>query len=206
MSNVKNSSSWTLVQVHKYKLTQSSHVMRSIWSSHTMIIKKINEYDVGKKSHNRLDHCYDVRSLWHHGDIITDRVRSTREGNVFSLFTPGGGGYPSQVQPGGYPDGGTWARSSRGVYPDGVPRWGGTPPQVPPPHQTWLGGYPSRGYLTSGTPPLSDLAGGSTSVGGTPLWIPPPRQIRYNPPGGLFFEETMFIIQVTARVSTFERF
>ena len=34
--------------------------------------------------------------------FITDRVRSTREGNVFSLSTPRGEGYPSQVQPGGY--------------------------------------------------------------------------------------------------------
>ena len=38
--------------------------------------------------------------------IFTDRVRSTREGNVFSLFTPAGGGgephlgYPPPVGPG----------------------------------------------------------------------------------------------------------
>ena len=63
--------------------------------------------------------------------IFTDRVRSTREGNVFSLSTPrgipepgpaGGGGYPNQVQPGGewYPGG----YSSRGVPWWGVPHLG----------------------------------------------------------------------------------
>ena len=94
--------------------------------------------------------------------IITDRVRSTREGNVLTrvcpsicLSTPGG--YPSQVQAGGTP-----ARSDQGV---------------PLP-----GGYP-----TSGTP-LSDLVGRGTHLryppirpgrgrgypcwGGTPPWVP----------------------------------
>ena len=54
--------------------------------------------------------------------IITDRVCSTREGNVFSLFTPGGGGggYPGQVQTGGgggYPTSGTPPSDLAGRYP-----------------------------------------------------------------------------------------
>ena len=41
------------------------------------------------------------------GIIFTDCVCSTKEGNVFSLFTPGGGvGYPGQVQMGGGGGGG----------------------------------------------------------------------------------------------------
>ena len=65
------------------------------------------------------------------------------------LFTPQGRGYPGQVQLGRVPRPG--------------PAGGGTPPQVPPSHQTWPGGYP-----TSGTP-------SQTWQGGTPPWVPPVR-------------------------------
>ena len=74
-----------------------------------------------------------------------------REGNVFSLSTPvgggvprpgpaGAGGYPRQVQPGGYPC-------------EGVPhlRY--------PPHRTWLGGYPTLG--TNPTPVRPGWGGGT---------------------------------------------
>ena len=113
------------------------------------------------------------------GHIFTDRIRSTREGNVFSLFTPGGGypgqvwggEYPSQVQRGvplldGYPILGTPLSKWLG-YPDG-----GTPPWVPPvgPGQ----GVPQLGeYPTSGTTPHQTWPGG-TLMGGTPPQVPPP--------------------------------
>ena len=81
--------------------------------------------------------------------IFTDRVRSTREGNVFSLSTPGGGGVPEPGPAGGETLMGGVARW--GVphlrYPPGQTWPGGTPPRVPP-HQTWLGGTPA-----GGTPP-----------------------------------------------------
>ena len=150
--------------------------------------------------------------------LVTDRIRSTTERLCFDtclsicLSTPrvvpqpgpAWGvpllGYPSQVQPGGYPLLGDYPTSGTppsdlggGVphfmYPPvrpgwGYPCWGVTPPQVPP--QSDLGGrYPCwgiqpRGYCTSSTPP-SDLAGGyhtsstphQTWPGGTPPWAPP---------------------------------
>ena len=94
--------------------------------------------------------------------LITDRVRSTRGGYIFSLSVsshPGGGypirltggGTPSQVQPGGgtpspvQPGGGVpHPRSSRG---------GGTPSQVQP------GGYPIPGPARGGTPSQVQLGG-----------------------------------------------
>ena len=100
-------------------------------------------------------------------NVITARVRSTREGNVLTRVCPsvcpqGGypypimlcnisqnamgqlGGVPCQVQLGGYP-----ARSSPGGYPG----WG-----VP-----WPGGYPGRGGTLAG----GTLAGGVPWPGGT---------------------------------------
>ena len=90
-------------------------------------------------------------------DFVTDRIRRMRESNVFSLFTPvGGGGYPGQVQMGGYP-----SQVQRGVPHLGYPRSHlarGTS------HQTWLGWYPRQGVPCQGVPhlgyPQSDLAGG----------------------------------------------
>ena len=109
--------------------------------------------------------------------LITDRARSTREGNVLTrvcpsicLPTPGGGGtlarsrgYPSQVQWGGWPGwGGTPARGT----PRRVPLSdlaGGTHLGYPP--LNLAGGYPCRReYRTSGTP-LSDLARGYPTSG-----------------------------------------
>ena len=103
-----------------------------------------------------------IRKSW----IFTDRVRSTREGNVFSLFTPrepgpAGGGVPEPgpargvPEPGparGYPDGGTQWGVPHLRYPI-IPGWGGTPAGRYPdggtpmfnPSQTWPGGYPGRG-------------------------------------------------------------
>ena len=100
-------------------------------------------------------------------------VRSTREGNVFSLFTP----------------------RRRGVPRPGPARWGvpqpglmeGTPPRVSP-HQTWMG-VPWWGYPTLGTPhrtwvggvwvphlryTLSDLGGGYPWQGVPEVGYPPP--------------------------------
>ena len=77
--------------------------------------------------------------------IITDRLRSTREGYVLTRVCPSIhpsvcphlGGYPSQV------------------HPEGVPH-------LRYPHQTWLGGYPNGGYPDEGYP-----------NGGTPPQVPP---------------------------------
>ena len=124
-------------------------------------------------------HCF-------HWYIFTDRVRSTRESYVLTgvcpsicLSTPGGGGYPSQIQQaGGYPSqiqvggvlqpgpgGGYPSQVQAGGYPNGgvphlryppigpgrgVPQLGGTPPRVPPPVDLCRG-LPQRG----GTPPSS---------------------------------------------------
>ena len=80
---------------------------------------------------------------------------------ILSVHGGGGGGYLSQVQPGGVPkqgpaggEGGTQARSSQGGYPsqvqlEGVPLTGG--PHLGNPHQTRLGGTPAGvgGYPTS---------------------------------------------------------
>ena len=67
----------------------------------------------------------------------------------FHVMGPGGGrGTP------------TWSSQ-------GVPRWGGILPQVPP--SNLAGGTPMEGVPTSGTPTL-DLAGG-TQWEGTPPWV-----------------------------------
>ena len=115
--------------------------------------------------------------------IITDRVRSTREGNVFSLFTPGGG-VPRPGPDGGVPQpgliGGNPARSD-----GGYPCWGGTPPQVPPPQLDLARGVPRWGYSTSGTPQF-DLARGYQCRGypilGTPhqTWLDPHKDNRWS--------------------------
>ena len=113
------------------------------------------------------DRKYEKHHCW---AIVTDRIRRMREGNVFSLVTPvgGGGGYPGQVQ------------------------MGGTPPRITP-HQAWLG-VPWLGgeYPTSGTPPVRPGWGapwlgvphlgytppvrpgwGVAQWGGTLPWVPP---------------------------------
>ena len=109
--------------------------------------------------------------------IFTDRVRSTREGNVFSLFTPGGGG-GGVPRPGPDRGGGTLARSVGGGYSPldlvgGYPTLG-TPsdlargvPHLGYPCQNWLGGTP-MGVPHLGYPP-SDLAGGTQSGGYPPV-------------------------------------
>ena len=79
--------------------------------------------------------------------IFTDRVRSTREGNVLTRVCPSiclstlGVGHPNQVQVGSTP-----ARSSRG---GGVPQPG-----------------PAQGVPHLGYPPPSDLAGRFPPAGG----------------------------------------
>ena len=109
--------------------------------------------------------------------VFTDRVRSTREGNVFSLSTPRGrwgtrarsspGGYPSQVQPGGGlpkpgPAGGVpWSGGLPNGYPTLV-----TPPVRP--------GWGTGGYPTLGTPG-QPWPGGVRRWGGTPPQVPPIR-------------------------------
>ena len=79
-------------------------------------------------------------------NIFTDRVRSTREGNVFSLSTPRGGNLGRVRWVGG--GGCSWWGGTQG----GIPLAGGFPPQVPP-LSDLVGATPGRGYPTSGTPP-----------------------------------------------------
>ena len=102
--------------------------------------------------HTTKDKCYFCTRL------ITDRVRSTREGYVLTRVCP-------SIHPSVCPHlggGGTPARFS----PPRVPPTSGHPP--PP-----VG--PGRGYPTSGTPPPSDLAGGYPD-GGVPH-LPPPSDL-----------------------------
>ena len=71
--------------------------------------------------------------------VVTDRIRRMGEGNVFSLYTPGGGGYPGQVQTGVYRP---W---HGGTYPCQVQTGGGGVPTLvspPPPARV---GTPSPG-------------------------------------------------------------
>ena len=110
--------------------------------------------------------------------VITDRIRRMREGNVFSLSTPvGGGGTPARSSQGvphlGYPPvrpglgGGTppWVPPSR-TWPGGYPCQKGTPLSIP--HWTWWGGTPAgRGVPHLGNPP-SYLAGGYPCQEGVP--------------------------------------
>ena len=111
--------------------------------------------------------------------IITDRVRSTREGYVLTRVCPSiclstpGGGYPSQIQMGvpllkGYPTLST---------PPPFYLVGGTPPQVPPPSIRPGWGVPPP-------PPPSDLAGGYPRPGGNPPQVTPPPPHQTWPEGG----------------------
>ena len=118
---------------------------------------------------------------WFRNHLVTDRVRSTRGGNVFTLFTSwggggysiqltGGGGTPSQVQAGGGTPsqvqaggGGTPSQVQVGGVPHPRSKWGGTPmggtptggvPGVPPRPADW------GGTLMGGYPPPTQLTGG----------------------------------------------
>ena len=121
--------------------------------------------------------------------IFTARIRRMGEGNVFSLFTSGGGGgvpvshnalqhfpechgaagggYPARSSPAG--GGVPWQVQLGGIpWPGGYPGWG-----VPWPGGTlaggvpWPGGYPGwGGTLAGGVPwPGGTLAGGGTQLG-----------------------------------------
>ena len=105
--------------------------------------------------------------------IVTDRVRSTREGYVLTRVCP-------SIHPSVCPHlggGGTPARSRQREYPSQV-QVEGTPtggyPTSGTPHQTWPGGTRPGGYPTSGTPPVRPGQGG-TLTGGTPPQVPPVR-------------------------------
>ena len=126
--------------------------------------------------------------------FITDRVRSTRGGNVFTLFTicgEGGtpsswwggtpfpcldGGYPIQLTGGATPfpglDGGGTPSSWWGVLPSQV--WRGVPPSqvwtggCPLPRSRW--GYPLAIYPQQGYPPYrSNIACTCYTAVGMPL-------------------------------------
>ena len=108
-------------------------------------------------------------------NIITDRIRRLGEGNVFSLFTPGG----------------TPTRSRRGRWvPQPGPDWGGVPwpgpdggvPQVRyPPDRSGWGGVPrpgpDRGYPKVGTPLPGQDGGGYPNIGTPQGRYPPPPEI-----------------------------
>ena len=100
------------------------------------------------------------------GVIITDRVRSTREGYVLTRVCPSVCPHLGVPWPG--PAGGGGDRVPQPGPGEGVPWWGGTPPQVLPPSDL-ARGYPNWGYPTSGTPPtIGPGCGGGTLMGGDP--------------------------------------
>ena len=75
--------------------------------------------------------------------IFTDRIRRMREGNVFSLSTPVGGG-----------GGVTPARSRQGGIPQPGPAGGRYPTLSTPPGPGWGRGYPCQGYTPPWVPPI----------------------------------------------------
>ena len=92
--------------------------------------------------------------------FITARIRRMGEGNVFSLSTFGGGGYPYPIM-------------LCNIFQNAMGQPGGVPHQVQP------GGYPGRGggTLAGGVPCLGGvpwlggtLARGGTLAGGVPWW------------------------------------
>ena len=109
--------------------------------------------------------------------LVTDRIRSTREGYVLTRVCPSmilsvhtwGEGYPSQVQAGGgVPLPGP---ASRGVphlryspsdLARGVPRQGGYA-TLHTPHLTWPGEYPTS------DPPCRTWPGGGNPTSSTPI-------------------------------------
>ena len=128
------------------------------------------------------------QSVFDKSVIITDRVRSTREGYVLTrvcpsicLSTPRGTPARSRW---GYPTSGTPHQTWLGGYPDqGVPHLGYPPVR---PGQ----GYPNRGYPTSGTSPVrpgqgvpllgyphQTWPGEVPHQGGTPPQVPPPSDL-----------------------------
>ena len=139
-------------------------------------------------------------STTYNEQIITDHVRSTTEGYVFTLSTMGGGGYPIWLM-GGVPHpcpggGGTPSMSRQGGVPHPCPgggvvlhpcpggggtpsmsRWGGTP------SMSRLGGVPhpaGRGGVPHPCPGGGVPQWGGTPVGGPP-GVPPP-WLGYPPP------------------------
>ena len=102
--------------------------------------------------------------------LITDRVRSTRGGYIFSLSVSShlGGGYPIQVWTGG----GTPSRSRWGPA-HSTPLAGGHPPGVPPSRGAPTWGSPRQGGAHLGYPPSR---GGAHLLGGGPPRVAPPWQ------------------------------
>ena len=91
--------------------------------------------------------------------IITDRVRSTREGNVLIRVCPS-----------------ICLYTSRGVTPA---RSGGGVPHLGYPPSDLVGGTPARGY------PSVRPGHGGTPARGTPPWVPPVRPDRVYPCQGV---------------------
>ena len=122
-----------------------------------------------------------------------------RGGNVFTLFTSGGGGgHPIQLTGGGgylIPGPGRGGTPFQGGYPiqltggyptsgpgGGVPQWGGTHPGYPPGRGHLPRLPPSRGHLPRVPPSRGVPTRGTPSPHkGTPAWGTPP-QLEYPPP------------------------
>ena len=110
-----------------------------------------------------LDLCFVFKSRFLVYHIFTARVRSTREGNVFSLsqFTSGGGGGTYLLDGWGGTYSQVWMVGGGGTY---LPRsGGGTYSQV------WMGGYLPSQVQVEGVPTFW-VGGGTYSglVGGVP--------------------------------------
>ena len=134
-------------------------------------------------------------------NVVTARVRSTREGNVLTRVCPSinlsvhRGGYPYPIMlcnisqnamspgtppPGGYRGLGT---PPRGVPRSGYPPWGGTEVWVPPRGGTQVRVPPPQGGTQVRYPP------GGYQVRGTEVQVPPPpggggTEVRVPPRGG----------------------
>ena len=127
--------------------------------------------------------------------FITDRIRRMREGNVFSLSTPGGGGTQARSSQGGVPEPGPAGGTPMGVLWQGVP-WQGLPhlrlPPSDPTGGTLIGeypnqgvpqwGYPDQGYPNGRVPQWGYPDGGTLigstltagyPMGGTLMGVPP---------------------------------
>ena len=140
-----------------------------------------------------------VNNVYLLGKVITTRIQRMGEGNIFSLFTVVGGGYPCQVwMVGGYPVAGLgWGGTPSQVR--GVPRPGldgggylGYPPVRSgwwgyPPGQVWIVGgypwYPSTTRTGWGTPHQDWMGYPPPSTTRTGWGTPSPRSGWWGEPG-----------------------
>ena len=147
--------------------------------------------------------------------LITDSVRSTRGGYIFSLSVSShrGGGVPHPAGRGGgtpssWLGGGTPSHpAGRGGTPSSWPGWGGYPIQLAGGDPSWVT-PPSRGTPRQWYP--SPPAGGTPPAGVPPGWgVPPPAGVTPPTDWGrrsvcllAFTQEDFLVLQMTAGMKT----